>query len=90
MSIKMVTYHGHGGTTRRWGDVEMPFGKHKGRMVSDIAHEDFRYLKWMYGSFDRADEHPELYAAMTFYCNRTKAADDATKHKKRKLEAKKG
>lgn len=52
------------------GDVELPFGKYKGQMVSVIAGDDYRYLKWLYGEFDKEEEYPALYEALCYYCNK--------------------
>lgn len=51
-------------------DVEMPFGKHKGKTLSVILDEDPRYLDWLRDADIRSsslraavDEMNEKYAA---------------------------
>ena len=70
------------------GDVEMPFGKYKGKLISAVAHDDYSYIKWLYGSWDKTEDDnlAAVYAALTFYCNKEKAAVDAKKLKKRKVD----
>eukprot|EP00439_Symbiodinium_sp_Y106_P020851 s6075_g2.t1 len=41
-------------------DMEMSFGKHRGRLISEIAEEDPSYLKWLLGQTEDPDSSSRL------------------------------
>ncbi len=47
---------------------EMPFGKHKGVAIAEIADKHPRYIKWLYATMaadpESQAQYPELYEAL--------------------------
>jgi hypothetical protein len=50
-------------------DFEMPFGKHKGRTLDDIAKDDdgLRYLDWMRGVREEDGKNNDVDKALRAY-----------------------
>jgi uncharacterized protein (DUF3820 family) len=61
----------------------MPFGKHRGVTLDDIARTDegLRYLDWLRGDMERKNPDSSIYAHLCIYLDDTTIASELEKAK---------